>query len=65
MRETESNYMEEKMPVKKKKNLTEAKKVLFNKKDMELLEKVASEKRLSIAGVIRMAVIEYLNKEDR
>lgn len=53
------------MPVKKKKNLTEAKKVLFNKEDMELLEKAASEKRLSIAGVIRMAVIEYLNKESK
>ena len=65
MRETESNYMEGKMPVKKKKNLTEAKKVLFNKKDMELLEKVAGEKRLSIASVIRMAVIEYLNKKGK
>jgi len=54
--------MEGKMAVKKKKNLTEAKKVLFNKEDMELLEKAASEKRLSIAGVIRMAVIEYLEK---
>lgn len=53
------------MPAKKKKNLTEAKKVLFNKKDMELLEKAASEKRLSIASVIRMAVVEYLNKKSK
>jgi len=43
--------------------LTEIKMVRFNKKDMQLLKKAAKNKRLSVAGLIRMAVFEYLKKE--
>jgi len=50
------------MAVKKKKNLTEAKKVLFNKEDMDKITKLAKQKGLSIASFIRMTMLEYLNK---
>lgn len=43
--------------------LTEVKLVRFNKKDMDLLEKAAKSKRLSIASLIRMAVFDYLGRE--
>lgn len=43
--------------------LTEVKLVRFNRKDMDLLKKAARSKRLSIAGLIRMAVFDYLDRE--
>lgn len=43
--------------------LTEVKLIRFNKKDMQLLKKVAKNKRLSVAGLVRMAVFDYLGRE--
>lgn len=45
--------------------LTEIKMVRFNKKDMQLLKKVAKNKRISVAALIRMAVFDYLGKQDQ
>ena len=45
--------------------LTESKLVRFSKKDMEFLKKAASEKRLSVASLIRMIVFDYFGKESK
>lgn len=45
--------------------LTEIRMVRFTKKDVQLLKKVAKEKRLNIAALIRMAVFYYLEKEGK
>ncbi len=42
--------------------LTEVKLIRFNKEDMKLLKKIAKNKRLSVAGLIRMAVFDYLDR---
>ena len=52
------------MVISKDEAMTEAKIVRFTKKDMAIIQKSARRKGLKIASFIRMAVLDYLEREN-